>query len=70
MCNGVIEKILSAALKMVSKNKIKGESSPALGVASSFCYGGESVGNGSSQLCLWAEISTGTWMVFFNVIEK
>ena len=41
-----------------------------LAVASSLCYGGESVGNGSSQLCLWAKISTGMWVVFFNVIEK
>jgi len=44
--------------------------SPALAVTASLCYEGEGIGGGGSRLCLWAEISTGPWLVHSNVIEK
>ena len=44
--------------------------SPTLTVTASLCYGREGVGGGDSRFCLWAEISTGPWMVHTNVIEK
>ncbi len=44
--------------------------SPALAVTPSLCNGGGGVGGDSSQLRLWAKISTGMWMANSDVIEK
>jgi len=68
--NSVIEKIQSAAVKMVSKKEKEVESSPVLMVTASLGSVGEGISVGGSLLCLWAKISTVPWMVSINVIEK
>ncbi len=55
---------------MVFKKGKEDEFSPALVVAASLSYGGEGVCSGGLWLFLWAEISTGLWIVGSNVIEK
>jgi len=52
VCNSVIEKIKSTAVKMVSKKEKDGESSPALAVAASLDSGGEDVSGSGLLLCL------------------
>ena len=68
--SNVIEKIKLLVQKWCLEQGKEDKFSPALTVADSFCYGGGGVVGGGPWLCLWAEISTGLWMVRSNVIEK
>ena len=67
----VIRKIKNISCQHgIYKYKRRETFSLALVVAASLCYGGEGIGGCSLWLCLWAEISTGPWMVHSDVIEK
>ena len=55
---------------MVCRIRMERDFSPVLGVAASLDCGGGDVGSVNLGLCLWAQISTSSWMVPWNLIKN